>query len=128
MLVISIAFISVKWYALIAAGIDILIRGSILKLNAINDMFDVSLVCIWLGSDNAPEQVGLWLVGSFLTFIESLIFIIVMLTLETDTLHTMRERGTAAHITAIMFCAVVAKCFLLCYIEGMEKAPELLAR
>ena len=128
-LVISIAFICVQWYALIAVGIDILIRGLLLRNN---DIFDVSLVCVWLGSDNALENKGAWSVGSLLTFIESLIFIIVMLTLETDTLHTMREQGTAAHVSAIMLCAFVVKCFLFDYIEGfwifkdeeMEKASD----
>ena len=48
-----------------------------------------------------------------------------MLTLETDTLHTMREQGTAAHVSAIMLCAFVVKCFLFDYIErGMEKASD----
>jgi hypothetical protein len=107
---------------LIVVGIDILCRGLFLQ-NKSN--FDVSLVCIWLGSDNAPEDRKLWGFGSFLTFMESLIFIIVMLTLETDTLHTMRKRGTAAHISAIMLCAFVAKFFLFDYIEvKMEKAPD----
>ena len=37
----------------------------------------------------------------------------------------MRERGTAAHISAIMLCAFVAKCFLWFYIEEkMEIAPD----
>ena len=128
-LVISVAFISVQWYALIAVGIDILIRGLLLQLGG---NFDVSLVCVWLGSDNALEDWGFWLLGSLLTFMESLIFIIVMLTLETDTLDTMREQGTAAHVSAIMLCAFVVKCFLFCYIEGrfffegkgMEKASD----
>jgi hypothetical protein len=102
---------------LIAVGIDILIRGLLLRAVGV---FDVSLVCVWLGSDNALEKDELWVRGSLLTFIESLIFIIVMLTLETDTLHTMREQGTAAHVSAIMLCAFVVKCFLFCYIEGMD--------
>ena len=72
---------------------------------------------MYLGSDNALDNEDKWVIGSILTFIETVIFTIVMLTLETDDLHTMRSRGTAYHLTYIMVGAFIAKTGLYYYIE-----------
>ena len=96
-------------------GIDAGLRYFIVS----DGVSDISGFFLWLGSDDALDfEVG-WVLGSFMTFIESLIFIIVMLTLETDTLHAMRSRGTAEHISIIMLFAFLAKTVLYIYIGGM---------
>ena len=56
--------------------------------------------------------------------LEALIFTIVMLTLETDDLHTMRTRRTASHLAYIMLCAFVAKTGLYCYVEKKMEEPK----
>ena len=122
-LMISAAFISVREYAFIAAGVDIAIRffaaGG-----------DISLTCLYLGSDNALNDEKKWRGGSILTFIEALIFTIVILTLPTTDLHTMRTRRTASNLAYIMLCAFVSKSFWYYYIENeleepKEEEPEL---
>ena len=85
---------------------------------------DISLTCLYLGSDSALNDQEKWIAGSILTFIEALIFTIVMLTLETDDLHTMRTRRTASHLAYIMLCAFVAKTGLYCYVEKKMEEPK----
>ena len=77
-----------------------------------------------MGSDSALNDDDAWMLGPFLTFIEALIFTIVMLTLETDDLHTMRTRRTASHLAYIMLCAFVAKTGLYCYVEKKMEEPK----
>ena len=82
------------------------------------------MTCLYLGSDNALNKEVAWVLGSFLTFLESLIFIIVMLTLETDDLHTLRARKTAQHLCYVMLCSFFAKTFLYYYIEKTMEKPK----
>ena len=122
-LMISVAFISVREYAFIVAGFDIFLRGFVVS-DGKKDEIDISLTCLYLGSDNALDDKDKWWWGSILTFIEALIFTIVMLTLETDDLYTMRTRGTAYNLTYIMLCAFVAKTGLYYYIEKKMGEPK----
>jgi len=128
-LMISVAFISVREYAFIAAGFDIFLRGYLVAKDSHEwkieiKKIDISLTCLYLGSDSALNDVKKWRWGSFATFIEALIFTIVMLTLETDDLHTMRARRTAYHLAYIMLCAFVAKTGLNYYIEKKMEEPK----
>ena len=125
-LMISVAFISVREYAFIVAGFDIFLRAYLVakiqyywKIDI--NKIDISLTCLYLGSDSALNDGGKWILGSFLTFIEALIFTIVMLTLETDDLYTMRTRRRASHLAYIMLCASVSKRYLYYYIEYKMK-------
>ena len=77
-----------------------------------------------MGSDSALNDDDAWMLGPFLTFIEALIFTIVMLALETEDLHTMRTRRTASHLVYIMLCAFVAKTGLYYYIEKKMEKPK----
>ena len=127
-LMTGVAFISVGAYAFIAVAVDMMLRVYIMGLKEEEAVFDKnnldpSLFFLYLGSDNALDYVGRWFLGSFLTFIETVIFTIVMLTLETDDLHTMRSRGTAYHLTYIMVGAFIAKTRLYYYIEKKMADP-----
>ena len=69
-LMISVAFISVKEYAFIVAGFDIFLRGYWVANNSSGwgmemNNIDISLTCLYLGSDNALDDTIKWLVGSF---------------------------------------------------------------
>ena len=118
----AIAFLSVGAYAFIAVGIDVLSRGFITLVS--NNEINFSLTCLYLGSDNALNDEDAWVFGSFLTFLYSLIFIIVMWTLPTDDLHELRDRGTATQLSSIMLCAFVAKTCLYYFIEKNMEAPS----
>ena len=121
-LMTGVAFISVGAYAFIAVAVDMMLRGWIQSEGDV-DKLDVSLFFLYLGSDNALDNEEIWQFGSILTFIETVIFTIVMLTLETDDLHTMRSRGTAYHLTYIMIGAFIAKTGLYFYIEAVMADP-----
>jgi hypothetical protein len=128
-LMIAVAFISVREYAFIVAGFDILLRGCMVAVDTYEweidkDKIDISLTCLYLGSDNALNDKEKWFWGSLLTFIETLIFTIVMLTLPTKDLHTMRTRRTASHLAYIMLCAFVSKTYLYYYIEDTMEEPK----
>ena len=76
-------------------------------------------ICLFLGSDSFFEDKNMWMIGSILTFIEALIFTIVMLMLEANdetydvnTLQMMRTEGKAYNLTYIMLCAFVANCIM----------------
>ena len=127
---VAIAFVSVQEYAFIAVGIDVFLRVLVVTKSRIEDIvrkiksIDISMTCLYLGSDNALNNEGAWLLGSFLTFLESLIFIIVMLTLDTDILHTLRTRQTAQHLCYVMLCSFFAKTGLYYYIENEMESPK----
>ena len=86
--------------------------------------YNFTLLFLYLGSDNAFDEEKLWRWGSCATFIEALIFTIVMLTLETDDLHTMRTHRTAYALACIMLFASVAKHYLYHYIEHKMEEPK----
>ena len=121
-LTVGIAFISVREYAFIAVGIDCGLR--LLFVNVIDDVkFDISNYVLYLGSDYALSNNYAWWLGSSLTFIEAVVFITVMFTLENDSLHSIRARGTALHITLFMIAALIIKTGLYVYIENyMQEA------
>jgi len=75
----------------------------------------------YLGSDSAVGKDEAWKVGSMLTFVEAMISMIVMLTLEDDNLHTMRNYGTARNVSLILVGAFIAKTGLYLFIQRMEK-------
>ena len=127
---VAIAFVSVQEYAFIAVGIDVFLRVLKVTKSRIEDIvrkiksIDISMTCLYLGSDNALNNDKAWARGSLLTFIESLIFIIVMLTLDTDILHTLRTRQTAQHLCYVMLCSFFAKTGLYYYIEKKMESPK----
>ena len=82
------------------------------------------MTCLYLRSDNALNVVVFWILGLFLTFLESLIFIIVMLTLDTDILHTSRTRQTAQHLSYVMLSVFFVKTGLHYYIEKKMESPK----
>ena len=59
-----------------------------------------------------------------LTFVEAIVFIIVMFTLDTGKLHSMRARGTALHITLFMIAGLLVKTGLYFYMENMPEAQK----
>ena len=120
---VAIAFVSVQEYAFIAVGIDVFLRGYVVAKGEKKDI-DISMTCLYLGSDNALNNDKAWALGSIVTFIESLIFIIVMLTLDTDILHTLRTRQTAQHLCYVMLCSFFAKTGLYYYIEKKMESPK----
>merc|ERR1711871_654106 len=61
-----------------------------------------------------------WYRGSMLTFVEAFVFMIVMFTLDTDKLHSMRARGTALHIALFMIAGLLVKTGLYFYINGLK--------
>ena len=79
-----------------------------------------------MGSDNAIEgeysRIG-WFTGSFINFVEMIIFVIILFTLDTDDLHVLREDGIALHVTITMLVAGAVKFFLMFVTADME-APE----
>ena len=125
-LTVGIAFISVREYAFIAVGIDCGLRLLSIKVYEVfsdDAKFDVSNYVLYLGSDYALSNDDAWVRGSLLTFIEAVVFIIVMFTLENDSLHSIRARGTALHITLFMIAALIIKTSLYFYIErDMQEA------
>ena len=108
---------------LLSLVFDIFLRGFIVSGGQLGKI-NISLTCLYLGSDSALDDVKKWEWGSFLTFIEALIFTIVMLTLETDDLHTMRTRRTASHLAYIMLCAFAANTGLYYYIKKKMEEPK----
>ena len=82
---------------------------------------EISNYFLYLGSDSALENDKAWILGSILTFVEAMIFMIVMLTLEDDNLHTMRNYGTARNVSLILVGAFIAKTGLYLFIQRMEE-------
>ena len=71
------------------------------------------------------NKFGGWVLGSTLTFVEAIVFMIVMFTLDTDKLHSMRARGTALHIALFMIAGLLVKTGLYFYINGLEKPQDI---
>jgi hypothetical protein len=122
-LVIALAFLTVGAYAFIAVGIDLVLRLLMSQL-------DVSLACLYAGSDNAidgSDNAGAWFGGSMLTFLEMMVFMIVMFTLPTNAMQDLRDQGTAVGITIFMIVSFVIKTVLWVYIHGTldEEASHL---
>ena len=79
-----------------------------------------------MGSDNAIEGEDNdenWHIGSLVNFVEMIIFVIILFTLDTDDLHVLREDGIALHVTITMLVAGTVK-FSLWYIVYGMKAPK----
>merc|ERR1711918_337289 len=88
---------------------------------------DLSTSCLYMGSDNAiegDESENCWVSGSLINFVEMIIFVIVMFTLDTDDLHVLREEGAALHVTITMLLAGMFKFFLYFFIKDMEAPKE----
>ena len=101
-------------YAFIAVGIDLMWRLWASQL-------DVSLACLYAGSDNAIDDQNnakAWQLGSRLTFLEMMVFMIVMFTLPTNAMQDLRDQGTAVGITIFMIVSFVMKTVLWIYIHG----------
>ena len=64
-LMISVAFISVRECAFIVAGFEIFLRGFI--VHETKHEIDISLTCLYLGSDSAlnSDGDGVWILGTF---------------------------------------------------------------
>merc|ERR1711988_286991 len=80
-----------------------------------------------MGSDNAIDgkhnKTG-WTTGSFINFVEMIIFVIILFTLDTDDLHVLREDGIVLHVTITMLVAGTVKFSLWFIVDGMEAPKE----
>ena len=63
-LIIALVFISVREYAYIVIGFDILLRGYIVG-GGKQAKIKISLTCLYLGSDNALDKKDKYIWGSF---------------------------------------------------------------
>ena len=68
-ILIAIAFISVREYAFIAVGIDVFLRGFIVAYDfgmdeVKKEKIDISMTCLYLGSDNALNKEEAWIFGT----------------------------------------------------------------
>merc|ERR1711991_126393 len=81
---------------------------------------NISSFVLYLGSDTSLDKTVGWVLGSMLTFVEGFVFMIVMFTLDTDKLHSMRARGTALHIALFMIAGLLVKTGLYFYINGLK--------
>ena len=68
-ILIAIAFISVREYAFIAVGIDVFLRGYIVAYDfgmeeVKTEKIDISMTCLYLGSDNALNKEEAWIFGT----------------------------------------------------------------
>ena len=82
---------------------------------------DLSSAGLYTGSDNAIDDeynAKCWIFGSMLTFLEMMVFMIVMFTLPTNAMQDLRDQGTAVGITIFMIVSFVIKTVLWVYIHG----------
>ena len=124
-LVVAIAFVTVGPYAIIAAFFDFWVRFMIVSgvdwCPTSFDHYVLSSTFLFLGSDAESGVAG---VGSYLTSVEMWTFLIILLTLQTDDLHAMREGLEARNLVIICILTFISKTVLHLYIEGTEQGNQ----
>merc|ERR1711916_301826 len=126
-MLLAVMFLTIRAYAFIVVGLDFLFRLAVASKIDFDKIYSsLSTSCLYMGSDNAIEG-GLsrqrWFIGSFVNFVEMIIFVIILFTLDTDDLHVLREDGIALHVTITMLVAGTVK-FSLWYIVDRMEAPK----
>ena len=78
-----------------------------------------SEACLFFGSDNAFEDDYLWMMGSAITFVEMVVFQIVLFTIDASDnplLEAMRESGTARTLSIMIWVCFLVKHYTHYYI------------
>ena len=79
----------------------------------------ISEACLFFGSDNAFEDDYLWMMGCAITFVEMVVFQIVLFTIDASNnplLQAMRESGTARTLSIIIWVCFLVKHYTHYYI------------
>ena len=79
----------------------------------------ISEACLFFGSDNAYEDDYLWMMGSAITFVEMVVFQIVLFTIDASNnplLQSMRESGTARTLSIMIWVCFLVKHYTHYYI------------
>ena len=79
----------------------------------------ISEACLFFSSDNAHDDDSLWMMGSAITFVEMVVFQIVLFTIDASNnslLQAMRESGTARTLSIIIWVCFLVKHYTHYYI------------
>ena len=94
----------------------VMIFESVLRNEGLNY---ISEACLFFGSDNAFEDDYLWMMGSAITFVEMVVFQIVLFTIDASNnplLEAMRESGTARTLSIMIWVCFLVKHYTHYYI------------